>query len=260
MTTCPICSHATQAKFTATVLKKYSAEYHLCEKCGLLYIPEPFWLDEIYADTAIATTDTGLLLRNLYTCCKLSSLLYFGLRERGDGIYVDMAGGYGVLTRLMRDAGFNFFWSDKYCQNLLAKGFEYKQEQGPCKAVTAFEVIEHLQNPLDFFRQLIATSGATTIIFSTKVFQDAPPPLDWWYYSFESGQHISFFQKKTLYMIADLLGLRLYEANGFFILSSEPLNKLRISLSAGNIISLISPLITRFALGGKTIDDSTRFI
>lgn len=260
MTTCPICSHATQAKFTATVLKKYSAEYHLCEKCGLLYIPDPFWLDEIYADTAIATTDTGLLLRNLYTCCKLSSLLYFGLRERGDGIYVDMAGGYGVLTRLMRDAGFNFFWSDKYCQNLLAKGFEYKQEQGPCKAVTAFEVIEHLQNPLDFFRQLIATSGATTIIFSTKVFQDAPPPLDWWYYSFESGQHISFFQKKTLYMIADLLGLRLYEANGFFILSSVPLNKLRISLSAGNIISLISPLITRFALGGKTIDDSTRFI
>jgi len=36
-----------------------------------------------------------------------------------DGIFLDYAAGYGLFVRLMRDAGYNFRWSDLYCQNLL---------------------------------------------------------------------------------------------------------------------------------------------
>ena len=66
--------------------------------------------------------DTGLVMRNLDIAKKLATLLYFGFDPRAR--YVDVAGGYGMLTRLMRDDGFDFHWDDKFCANLLARGFE----------------------------------------------------------------------------------------------------------------------------------------
>ena len=43
--------------------------------------------------------------------------------------YLDVDGGYGMLTRLMRDYGFHFYWTDPYCQNILARGFEVEKVQ-----------------------------------------------------------------------------------------------------------------------------------
>jgi hypothetical protein len=50
---------------------------------------------------------------------------------------VDCAGGYGILTRLLRDIGVDALWSDPFCQNLMALGFEHSNE--PAELVTAFE-------------------------------------------------------------------------------------------------------------------------
>jgi Nif-specific regulatory protein len=43
------------------------------------------------------------------------------------GTVVDCAGGYGILVRLLRDYGVNALWSDPYCENVLAKGFESRE-------------------------------------------------------------------------------------------------------------------------------------
>jgi hypothetical protein len=41
-----------------------------------------------------------------------------------DSQYLDLAEDYGRLTRLTRDAGFEFCWLDLYCQNIMTNGLE----------------------------------------------------------------------------------------------------------------------------------------
>ncbi len=130
---CPICSHSLKAAFTAQVLGKYPAHFDLCNGCGFLRIRQPHWLAEAYC-SAIASTDVGLVARNADIARKLTTILYFAVGERGSGCYLDAAGGYGMLTRLMRDYGFDFYWSDKYCANLMARGFEFNDDLCSCGA------------------------------------------------------------------------------------------------------------------------------
>ncbi len=190
---CPICSGMMEPCFTAQVLGKYPAQYETCNACGFLRVHEPHWLDEAYS-RAIAAADTGLAMRNISLACKLAGVLYWVAGERGEGLHLDAAGGYGMLTRLMRDLGFDFYWADKYCDNLLAPGFEYSQAQGACRVVTAMEVLEHLTDPAAFIEETLAFSGAQTLVFTTELYEGHPPQPDaWWYYTFSTGQHIGFF-------------------------------------------------------------------
>ena len=60
-----------------------------------------------------------------------------------------------------------------------------------------------------------------TIIFSTEIFKGTPPrPDEWWYYSFENGQHISFYQENTLRFIARELGLNFYSHHNFHMMTN----------------------------------------
>jgi hypothetical protein len=133
---CPICLTITKPAFAAKVLGKYEAAYNICGGCGYLYVINPHWLKEAYS-SAISATDTGLVVRNILTASKIACFLYGVLGERGQGHFLDVAGGYGMLTRLMRDFGFDFYWDDKYCANLFARGFEYREGREACRAVTA---------------------------------------------------------------------------------------------------------------------------
>jgi Methyltransferase domain len=206
---CPICDGKLEFAFEQRVLRKYDATFEFCHGCGLLRARNPIWLTEAYS-SAIASTDTGLVMRNNNISQQLASVFFGVFGERGRGRYADVAGGYGMLTRKMRDYGFDFYWSDKYCENLLAKGFEYFSELGSCQAVTAFEIMEHLEDPLTFVKEALAQTQSDTFIFTTEIFEGRPPiPGDWLYYSFETGQHIAFFQYKTLEIMANKLGLEL---------------------------------------------------
>ncbi len=50
-----------------------------------------------------------------------------------------------MFVRLMRDNGFDFYRSDRQCENLFAKGFEASLDVSPSyELLTAFEVFEHL--------------------------------------------------------------------------------------------------------------------
>lgn len=191
---CRLCGGGTLPLFEKTLLGRYRAVYVQCAACGLTQTEEPTWLEEAYA-SPIAAADTGILARNLGARKVAATFLH--LMGVGDEPGLDYAGGYGLFVRLMRDAGFAFYWSDPHAQNLFARGFEWGPERGRPRVVTAFEVMEHWVSPLAEFRALAAL-GPDWIITSTELHPGARPSPDWHYLVPESGQHVAFYRHDTL--------------------------------------------------------------
>src|SRR5450631_1795948 len=81
-----------------SVLGRISVKYYKCPRCGSVRTEEPYWLDEAYS-SPIAALDIGLLGR----CLRLAEVteLFCSLLNR-HGTFLDWAGGYGTLTRLLR--------------------------------------------------------------------------------------------------------------------------------------------------------------
>jgi hypothetical protein len=82
--------------------------------------------------------DVGIMLRNLMNREVASAVLNLLFPKMSSA--VDFGAGHGVFVRLMRDRGFNFFWSDLHATNDYARGFEY-QEGSTYDFLTAFEVL-----------------------------------------------------------------------------------------------------------------------
>jgi hypothetical protein len=201
---CKVCAAATDHFGTQTVLGKYQAEYRRCRACGYLFVADPHWLAEAYA-TAIAALDTGIVTRNLWLADVTTALLGLSLRDVRRS--VDYGGGTGLLVRLLRDRGHDFSWHDGYSPNLLAIGFEADLAK-QYDLATAFELVEHLPDPIAGFETLHALAPA--LLISTELLPDPAPPLDrWWYYAPEAGQHIGFFTRRSLAVIAERLHLEL---------------------------------------------------
>jgi 2-polyprenyl-3-methyl-5-hydroxy-6-metoxy-1,4-benzoquinol methylase len=124
--------------------------------------------------------------------------------------FIDFAGGYGMLVRMMRDFGYSFFRQDKYCENTFAKYFDVTdQKEIQFELLTAFEVFEHLENPLNDIDEMLGYSN--NILFSTILQpHDQVNPSNWWYISPEIGQHIALYHQHTLENIAKQKGLNFY--------------------------------------------------
>jgi hypothetical protein len=215
---CRICNSGTSFTHQATILGKYTARYYKCTNCEFWFIPNPSWIAEAY-NRAISTLDTGILERNIRTCRTLVHLLsYLSPTET----YVDWAGGLGILTRLMRDKGFNYYWQDEYARNEIAQGFEWKKDMD-IKVVSAIEVMEHVEFPIQFIENVMLQTNSQTLIFSQVLHSDAVT-VDWWYFAPETGQHISFYSYRTLEVMAKILNLKLTSFDGIYILSKETIS------------------------------------
>ena len=248
---CKICDNKVEKLFDAKVLGKYNIRYFRCENCEYIFTEEPYWLEEAYKQ-AINIFDTGILERNLNLRKLVSILIYFFYNRQKK--FLDYAGGYGIFTRLMRDVGFDFYWDDPFCENTLAKGFEYDaNDKNSIQLLTAFEVFEHLVNPVYELEKILEISKS--IVFSTILIPDPlPKPDEWWYYAFEHGQHISFYSKKTLETLAGKFNLHLYNYKDLFLFTDRKLNSTFfnsvMSLSKIGLFMFVKKL-----LKSKTMED-----
>lgn len=242
MCACPLCASETKAAFSATVLGTRTAHYRLCLNCGLLFADRPDWLEEAYRHP-IAQIDTGVMRRNLINSLRVTGIL--ALLFPRHARYLDFAGGYGVFTRQMRDIGFDYYWQDKYCANLLAKGFEREAGQ-KYAVVTAMEVLEHVPAPRAFVASMLEETGCDNLLFSTTLFEGAPPPMDWHYYAFESGQHICFYQRRTLDFLADSLGMRYVHGGDLHLFTRKAVSPVLFRLLASRLGLLAFPFVRPF--------------
>jgi hypothetical protein len=186
---CKVCRELVEEASIVVVRSRFDVPIYQCSSCGFTFFHEVPWLEEAYAD-AINATDTGYIARNLSCRDRMRYIIELCLNP--EGRFLDFGAGYGMFVRLMRDAGYDFYWSDLYCDNLFAIGFEDPLESSSFKyeAITAFEVMEHVADPIATLEQLFSKSD--TVVFSTELMLE---PLtarrDWWYFGFDHGQHIS---------------------------------------------------------------------
>lgn len=206
---CLVCDGESTTEFTTEIMHKYTVQYYRCHICGFVQTEPPYWLSEAYKEP-IQVADTGLLARNIHFS-KLTAAIILAFFDP-KSLYLDYAGGFGVMTRLMRDMGFDFYWHDEFAPNILARGFEYDFKKGNVEMATAFEVFEHFAKPVEEFTKIIGVTR--NILFSTILVSTPPPKAgDWWYYSPHHGQHISFYTLKSLQILASSKQLKLF-SNG----------------------------------------------
>jgi hypothetical protein len=165
-------------------------------------------LKEAYS-SAIIDADTGLISRNIILSKVVSIItLLFSIKNSE---VLDYAGGYGVMTRLLRDIGVDCYWQDKFAENILARGFESKDNK-KYDVVTTFEYFEHIKDPIKVINKIIKTYEPKLLIFSTML-HNGNPSKDWWYFVPEGGQHITFYTRKSLSILAQKKGMR-FSTNG----------------------------------------------
>jgi len=224
----------------ASVLKKYKASYFQCSKCGFIAPDNPIWLEESY-EAAITKTDIGLIERNI-TYSQITECLigcFFNAKSK----FIDYGGGYGILVRLMRDRGFDFYRQDMYCDNLFATGFDISDAPDKeFEILTAFEVFEHLVNPLEEVGKMLKFSK--NIFFSTELAVNPALPLDQWsYYGLEHGQHVALYTRQSLLEVAKYFGKHL-------ITNGSSLHLLAESDEAGVMFQWITKLKMARILNG----------
>ena len=246
---CRICAAAVRPVFSGNVLG-HNVEYQECDACGYVQTETPTWLDEAYG-SAIGAADTGILQRNRRSARVVVRMLaMLGLLH---GRVIDSAGGYGLLVRMLRDLGVDARWEDRYCDNLVARGFEAAPDDR-ADLLTAFEVLEHLVDPLADLQRLCAR--APHVLVSTSLIPEPTPQLDdWWYYAPSGGQHIGFFRVRTLEHLAAKLGRRVFsDGRSFHLFSSAPSITPRRFAWARKTAAL-APLMARLRLESLTWDD-----
>lgn len=245
---CRVCGSKSNYLWNGNLLYNVNVGYFECNHCGYVQTEHPYWLQQAYSN-AINDSDTGIMFRNEGNVkTVIVTLLLLGLLP---GKVIDYAGGYGILVRLLRDMGIDAFWFDKYCQNILSKGFEYKGGHGDL--VTAFEVFEHFVDPVEELDKLLDV--APNVLISTSFIPFPTPRFDeWWYYGKEHGQHIGFFRMKTLEYIAKKKGKYVISyGNTSHLITEIPINKYYWNFLL--LFKAYIPFLLKFRLKPKTIDD-----
>lgn len=222
---CVLCGSKSKKVFEHKIMGKYTAEYYQCPNCALVFVDNPYWLEEAYA-SAIAMTDTGIIVRNINNIVIVKDLLNHWYSFAST--ILDYGGGCGIFVRMLRDVGYNAFWFDKYADPILCRGFEWNGDH--VDVLCCFEVFEHYNNPCISISDLMNISS--DFIVSTELYDDGfnVKSKDWWYYQFDSGQHISFYSKLTMDYIAKKYNLNYYNICGLHWFTPKEISSFKVKL------------------------------
>lgn len=220
---CRLCGGVTTSCFVLPVLGKYRVEYHRCGQCESLQTDRPYWLAEAYTHS-LSHLDTGAAQRNLHNlaaCYAIAKL--FRLQN-----VIDVGGGDGLLCRLLRDYGINCYVEDKYAAPNYAQGFTQPDFAVP-DLVIASELFEHLADPASELAPIF-DARPDVLLVTTAIY--GGQGSDWWYLAPESGQHVFFYSKRGLELIASRYGYRLVMSGGFLLFARRERLTAPIALAA----------------------------
>ena len=220
--TCPICMSPVNGLFKVMIQGENCSELNSCSKCEFAFYPDQSWINQSFSDD-LNSLDVGAADRTVISADYLSVMLKS--QKLSHGKFLDYGGGYGLLSRIMRDRGFNFENFDPFTRQIFpTSGLRMNNSlDQKYDAITLIEVALHFEDPLEEFRRLLQL---TNVLFFTAVLTDEELDHDWWYLSPETGQHIALFSQKTLATLAEKLGVNLTSDGRFFhIFHRENLTK-----------------------------------
>ena len=195
---------------------------------------KPYWLDEAYS-SPFSAVDTGLISRPLSFSRRAEAVImkYCNTASR----FLDYGGGNGVFVRLMRDKGFDFYRMDKYAANIYATGFDLlniDEKDRTFELLTSVEVVEHFEEPLKNFAEMFSFSKN---ILCTTLFQETAAEdkgENWFYLAEFSGQHVSFYTKKSMSIIAEIFKSYYYTNDlDIHFFTQKKIDKFNVSDVAG---------------------------
>ena len=102
---------------------------------------------------------------------------------------------------------------DKYAALTYAQGFTEQNFDMP-DLIVGFEVLEHFPNPMKDLDDLFSYN-ANALLLSTAIYTNEKK--DWWYVAPETGQHVFFYSKKALELIAKKYGYSLVISDTFIL-------------------------------------------
>jgi hypothetical protein len=245
---CRVCGGESQYIDKACILNKYIVSYYLCYKCDFLQTENPYWLNEAY-NSSINVSDTGIIQRNIVLSKSIGTLLFFVFNRKAK--FLDYAGGYGILTRIMRDMGFDYYTTDPYTTNLVARGFDNVPDK--IELVSVLECFEHFEYPSVELDKILKYSR--NVFFTTQPRPMRLPPFnEWWYYGLEHGQHIAFYTPKTFRFMAKQRNLNYYHILNYHLITAKKLNSVwYILLIVAGRLGLIN--LVRLFMKSRTISD-----
>ncbi|MBI4883347.1 MAG: methyltransferase domain-containing protein [Actinobacteria bacterium] len=219
---CPLCRSAASEIFSFDVAAAvasdvpggYRASLSRCPTCSFLFVADPVWLEGSFS-SELNRLDVGSVDRSLLVASFVRGLL--GRRSRRSSWSVlDVGGGDGLLTRVLRDHGIDCRWTDPYCEPAYYVG-------PPADGVARFdlavmgEVALHLTNPIESFREALSRSDR---LMFTAVVPPEKVTVDWWYLMPSTGQHVAFYPTTAIAEIARRLGADWCSDGKFFHLLS----------------------------------------
>ena len=191
---CRLCNGETSFVFNNKILHKFYVNYYRCSNCESLQTEKPYWLDEAYEKSNLSEDDFGAAYRTLRNQEKvfiLSKLL--NVRKA-----LDWGAGDGLLCRLLRDYGLNFYSNDKYSVPKYSSMFVLT-DYNNLDLIVSFEVFEHMSEPNREIGFLFEKKP-NSIFISTLFYKNNEK--NWHYLHPNTGMHIFFYSQKSLEMLA----------------------------------------------------------
>lgn len=224
---CKICNSCSNFLFDRIYLCKYKVSLFQCSNCGFLQTEKPYWLEEAY-EKPFTPLDVFIVSRPIEQSQVTENIIlnYFNYKSK----FLDFGGGIGVFTRLMRDRGLDFYRQDKFAQNLFVQHFDISDlsvNDTEFELVTSFEVLEHFEFPMEEFEQMF--SYGRSVLCSTGLQPESFEELRNWEYLGElHGQHISFFTRKSMEIIADKFDCFYYTESGYHLFTPQKLSLFKV--------------------------------
>lgn len=198
---CKICGYETREK----IVTKHHIKYHYCDRCEFISKDPDGYVSE-EQELIIYDSHNNSILDETYVTYFRNFINKTIIKYKSDGKRgLDFGSGpEPVLAELLkRDYGYDMDIYDKFYAP--EKNFEGKAYD----LVTSTEVVEHLNDPMEYFRlfsSLLAKDGIMAIM--TQFHPKDDVKFAGWHYR-RDPSHISFYTPKTISWIAGLVGLEI---------------------------------------------------